>query len=395
MAASSPLPRRRRYTVRILIGIAALLGVFAIFALFANRQLLNSDNWSDTSSAMLADPAIRTQLSNYLVDELYNDVDVAQQVSGALPPRLQPLAGPITGGLRELALRTTNTLLGRPRVQDLWKAANKATAEQFINIAENKSKAISQQGNAVVLDLRVVLVQLIARLGLPSSLSDKLPPEAGKIKILTGNQVSTLQNGANALHGLAVVLPALALGLLALAVYLAAGRRREELMIAGVTLIAIGALVLIVRRAAGHGVVDSLVKQDSVKPAAQAAWDIGTRLLQQAAQATVVIGIPLVLASWLAGGTRPARAFRSIAAPTMRDQVGVTYAVVGAIVVLILAWGPIPATRMLIPVLIMIGLTIFGVEALRRQTAVEYPAVAAPAALGNGQPTEPEKAAIT
>jgi hypothetical protein len=116
-------------------------------------------------------------------------------------------------------------------------------------------------------------------------------------------------------------------------------------------------------------------------------------MLQQVAQATIVIGIPLVFAAWLAGGTRPALAFRRLAAPTMREQPGVTYSVVGAIILLLIAWGPIPATRMPIPVLIIIALTVVGVEALRRQTAQEFPVV--PAAPGNGQPSEPEKAAMT
>jgi len=36
-------------------------------------------------------------------------------------------------------------------------------------------------------------------------------------------------------------------------------------------------------------------------------------------------------------------------------------------------WGPVPATRRLIPGLILLGLLIAGVAALRRQTAREYP----------------------
>jgi hypothetical protein len=36
------------------------------------------------------------------------------------------------------------------------------------------------------------------------------------------------------------------------------------------------------------------------------------------------------------------------------------------------AWGPIPATRMVIPVLLMAVLVLLGVAALRRQTAEEF-----------------------
>lgn len=391
------LSRRRIWTVRAILALAAILGVLSCLALFANRQLLNSDNWSQTSAAMLQNPQVRSQLSDYLVDQLYANVDVAGELAANLPPRLQPLAGPVAGGLREVATRSANVLLGRPRVQDLWKAANRATAEQFINIAENNSKAITQQGNAVVLDLRVVLTNLIARLGLPSSLADKLPQNAGKVKVLDGNQVGALQDGANALHGLAVVLPALALLLLALAVYLSRGRRRRMLMTVGIELIAVGAFVLIVRRVVGHGVVDSLVKEDSVKPAAQAVYDIGTRLLKQVGQATLILGLPVVFGAWLAGGTRPAVAFRRWSGPRLHDQPSLAYWVVGGVLVLIFAWGPIPATRTLIPSLILIALALFGTEMLRRQIEEERLAGGPPTVTtGNGQPTgDPPKAAVS
>jgi Short C-terminal domain len=42
-------------------------------------------------------------------------------------------------------------------------------------------------------------------------------------------------------------------------------------------------------------------------------------------------------------------------------------------VLIILAWGPTPATRRVIPALILVALLALGVEALRRQTEREYP----------------------
>src|SRR4051812_30333500 len=140
--------------VRFLMGLATLFAVLAIFAVWANRQVLNADNWANTSANVLADPVVKAQLADYLVDQLYTNVDVAAEISDALPPRLQPLAGPVAGGLREVATRATLTTLGRPRVEKAWEEANRITAQQFINIAEDNSKVIGPQGNAVVLNLR-------------------------------------------------------------------------------------------------------------------------------------------------------------------------------------------------------------------------------------------------
>ncbi|HMJ37672.1 MAG TPA: SHOCT domain-containing protein [Baekduia sp.] len=367
------LPRGRRYAVRALLCGATVLAAVAIFAVWANRQVLDADNWADTSSAMLDNSEIRTQVSGYLVDEVYANVDVGGEIARALPRRLKPIAGPATSGLRDLAQRTTETALGRPRIQEAWKQANRITAQQFINIAEGNSRLVTSQGDAIVLDLRSLVVDLVARLGLPRSLADKIPPQAGHITIMSSSEVSTAKNAVSWVKGLAAVLPALAIAMLALAVYLARGRRRETLLIAGLDLIAAGLLVLVVRSIAGGYVVDQLSSTDAVRPAAEAAWSIGTRILHDVAQATVVIGIPVVAAAWVAGPYRPAVALRRAAAPSLRDRPALAYSLVAVALLLVIAWAPIPATRMPLPVLLMIVLAFAALAALRRQVAAEFP----------------------
>jgi Short C-terminal domain len=386
--AAAPTPdqrwsRRRRYGVRTLLVVGTVLAVLAIFAVWANRQLLDANNWADTSTALLQKPAVRTQVAGELVDQLYANVNVTGELQSALPPRLRPLAAPAAGGLRNLAQQAAETALERPRVQEAWRAANRASAQQLIDIVEGNSKAITTSGNAVVLDLGSLLVNVATRLGLPQSAIAKIPPDAGQVKILASDDVSTVQDGAAALRGLAYILPFLSLLSFAAAVYLAVGRRRKTLLFVGIDLIAAGAIVLIARNVLGSYVVGALAKTESVRPAANAVWWTATGILHDVAQATIIMGIPVVFAAWLAGPTRPAIALRRAAAPWLRERPGVTYTVVGAVLALIVLWGPIPATRKVIPVLVMIGLVILGVEALRRQTAEEFPDLTA-AAVGAG-----------
>jgi hypothetical protein len=372
-AAGAALPRGRRYAVRALLCGATIVAALAIFAVWANRQVLDADNWADTSSAMLDNGEIRTQVSGYLVDEVYANADVGAEIARALPPRLKPLAGPATAGLRDLAQRTTDTALGRPRIQEAWTQANRVTAQQFINIAEGNSKFVTSSGGAVVLDLRSLVVEIIGRLGLPRSLADKIPPDAGHITIMSETQVDTVKGGVSVLKGLAAVLPALAIAMLAGAVFLARGRRRETLLIAGLDLIAAGLFVLVARSIMGGYVVDQLSPTAAVEPAASAAWSIGTRILHDVALATVVIGIPAVAAAWIAGPYRPAVTLRRAAAPTLRDRPALAYSLVAVALLLVIAWAPIPATRMPIPVMLMIVLAFAAAAALRRQVAAEFP----------------------
>lgn len=371
--ASTPPTRGIVWCIRALLTLATILTVAGVFAIWANRQVLDADNWADTSTALLENSAIRTEVADYLVQQLYANVDVSQTLSNALPPRLQPLAGPISGGLQNLAQTAAYNFLGRPRVQAAWSTAQRVTAQQFIDIVEGNSKAVKLSGNAVFIDLRPILTQLTQVLGLPSTLVAKLPPDAGRLKVMTSKQISTVQKVVKVIKGLAVILPLVALLLFALAVYLSRTRRRHALFIVGVDLVIAGAVVIIARNLAGHAIVNSLVSTASVKPAAQAAWSIGTALLSDIAQSAIIIGLAVMLAAAMAGPRRSAVEVRKAAAPWLRERRGAVYGTALAVILLIVLWGPFPATRQPIPMLILIGLVWLGIEAIRRQTLTEFP----------------------
>jgi hypothetical protein len=360
--------------VRVLLTLATLLTVVGILAVFANRQVLDANNWSNTSTSLLQNPAIRTELSDYLVQQLYANVNVAGQLKTALPTKLQPLAGPVAGGLQNLAQKAAYEILGRPEIQAAWKTANRLTAKQFVDIVEGNSRLVLLNGNAVFLDLRPVAADLADQVGLPSSVVNSIPTDAARLKILQSDQIKTVQNAVELLRGLAIILPALSVILAALAVYLSEGRRRRVLMICGIDAVIAGLIVLIARNFGGHQIVNSLVTTDSVRPAAQAAWSIGTGMLSDIAQATILSGLAVMLAASLAGPSRPATAVRRAVAPWLRDRATTSYAVILALLLLIVLWGPVPATRMPIPVLLLIVFAWLGTEALRRQTAEEFPA---------------------
>lgn len=366
---SSPAqPRAHRRLSLALLVVASLLAFLAVFAVWANRQLLDTDNWTDSSTKLLENDAIRTQLSIFLVDQLYANVDVQGQLAGALPPRLAPLAGPAAGGLKEVAQRGAAELLERPRVQSLWEQANRRAHKRLLDVLYDRGSAVSTSNGNVTLNLATILGQT-ERLG---GLSKKLPPSAAQLTILRSDQLKFAQDVARYLRALALVLVVLSLGLFALAVYLARGWRREALRATGVGLVAAGVVALLAKGLAGNAVVGALATTDSVRPAVDAAWSISTSLLVQAATATIAYGVVIFLAAWLAGPTRAAIATRAALAPWLREA-RFAYGGLAVIVLLVIAWGPTPATQKVVPVLFMIVLLGVGTEVLRRQAARENP----------------------
>ena len=349
-----------------------MLAFFAIFAVWANRQALNTENWTETSSRLLENDDIRQQVAVFLVDQLYANVDVEGEIQSALPPRAQPLAGPIAGGVRNFAERAADELLGRPRPQKLWEEANRRAHRRLLQIVEGGGEVVGTQGGEVTLDLNALLGQTQQRVGAGGRLQEKIPPEAGQLTILRSDQLELAQDVVNLVKDLAVVLVVLALGLFVLAVALATGWRREALRAVGIGFVAAGAGALVARALAGNIVVDALTTTESVRPAAEATWTIGTSLLRDAAVALIGYGIVIVAAAWLAGRTRAATATRRALAPYLREP-AIAFGAAAILLLLVVLWAPTPAWQRALPVLLMIGVVLLGVEALRRQTAQEFP----------------------
>src|SRR5512144_1617220 len=160
MKDTHALSKGRRWLVAGLLTVAIITGFFAVMATWLNRQALNTTNWTNTSTKLLKDEKIRTALSAYLVNELFTKVDVQGELQSVLPAQAQPLAGPVSGALRELALRAAPELLARPRVQDAWEQANKTAHKQLLAVLEGGGNTVGTKNGEMTLNLRSIVDQL-------------------------------------------------------------------------------------------------------------------------------------------------------------------------------------------------------------------------------------------
>jgi hypothetical protein len=386
-AVPASMSRRRRIAVWTLVVLASVLAVVSILTTWVNRQMLDETSWRSASADLIQDPQIRSALSAYLVDQLYQNVNVANSLEQRLPPDLKPIAGPLAGALRGPATNAVNQILVRPRVQQAWIAASALAQEKLVNILENDTGAGISTGEGVVtLDVRELVRDLGIEIGLPQAALDRLPPDAGVITIMRSDQLKAAQDGVRAVKVLSVWLGIAVLVMYAVAVYLAKGARRETLRNVGWALVTVGLVVLVARRWLGTYVTDALA-DPAYKGSARNAYLIATEILGQIGRAGVVYGSIVVIGAVLAGPTRWATAVRRFISPVLNDRPGVAWASVAFVFLLVAAWGPTHALRAWWGILLFAALLALGVEALRRQTLREFPHVtAAPAAGGSGQP---------
>ena len=348
---------RRRWP-GILVVLATIVLVLATLSVWVARQVLNTDDWVHTSTALIRNPAIQQETAAYVGDQIDQQA-IEARIRTILPPRLSALAPAAAGGVSELAQRATLRALQSGAFQQLWETTNRAAHEQLI-------KLVNGSGNAVVFDLRPMLGKVAGKIGLGADAVNSLPPDAGKVTIVKSDQLSTVRKAAKALRGLAIVLVLLWLVLTAAAVWLSHEKRRTIVQV-GVGILSAGLLVLVLRRLLGHVVVGSITKGGASEPAAQATFDIGTSLLRQIAASVLALGLITMLCAWLAGPGRRATRVRGWMGPTLRDQPGIAYTAALVALLVLLVIGVIPGSGRIIPILIYIALAVAGVAALRRE----------------------------
>ena len=371
--------RPRRGIVLTLVVLGSIVGVLAILSIWVARQVLETDTWADTSSQLLQQDDVREPVAGFLADALFQNVNVEAELKSSLPPRAQGLAGPAAGALRQLTEQVADRALQRPRIQQLWEDANREAHQAFVNIVENKSEAVSHQGDVVTLDLGTLLEQLGSQVGI--DISKKLPPDAGQIEVLSKGNLTTVEDVFNALRIVAIGLTALALLLYGIAIYLARGWRREALRAVGFGFIVSGLVVVILRSVAKGPLVDSLASTASAQDAVRSTLDIYTSLLVASAWSVVGYGIVILIGAWAAGPGPLARSVRRDLAAVLDDRL-VAYSLLAFLLLLVFWWNPTPGTARLLSSLILVALAVAGMEALRHQAVKDFPGETMEAAAG-------------
>ncbi len=375
-ATSSPLPaassRKRRIFARVLTILAIVLATISLVAGYVRWQVFDNGTFKNTSAQLLESQAIREQVAGTLVDRLYANVDVQAELEAKLPPDQRGLAAPLAGALRQLGERTAYQMLGRPRVQKLFVAAVADAQRQVDRALKDDLRAVSTQNGVIVLDLEPVVLALGDQLSFLGNLKDRLPPDVGLIEIAPADRFETAQELTRLFRSIAAVLPFLALALAGCGIALARGRRRREIGVFAIGIIAGGVLVLVGRGVAGGVVVDKLAGSSAAEPAARDAWRILTELLADGAWTAIILGVAGLVGVWLSASRGSGKTVRLALAPTIaRRSVG--YPALLGLYLLLLLWEPTAQFGRPLNILVFAVLLAIGLEALRRLVLAENP----------------------
>jgi putative oligomerization/nucleic acid binding protein len=364
--------RGRRIGVAALLVLATLLTTAFGFALWAKRQALDTENWVDTSSALLEDDEIRTAVGLFIIDRLYQSDEVEARIASVLPPRLVQLAKPAAAGLKQVAQRNAGRVLGTDAALQAWETANRTAHQALIKLVESDAA-----GGDVSLQLGSLFEQMAAATGLPPEAVEKLPPNVSSLQIVSGDKLQTARDMLDLFKTLLWVLLILTIAAFAGAIALSTDRRRAVIKV-GACLMFAGVALFAIRTLAGSAVVDALAEAPNAHAVADDVWGIATSLLVAVASGGFLFGLFLVLGAWLAGEGRRATALRRASAYSYREQPGLVRAGLGVAILLLLIWGPVPWTRTWWGILIFTVLAYLWLELIRRRTIEQFPDEPAP-----------------
>jgi hypothetical protein len=270
--------------------LAVLAGVVAIFAIWANQQLLDTGSWASVSGRLLENHTVRHRVATFLGETLVDETESQLEAAGETEA-----AELVLPGLRRNDTELAERVMRTRQFALIWEAANRSGHRALLRVLDEEGGGT---GRGVAIDLTPALrrvADLLGREGLAeelgvASLGDLVEPGAARIEILEAQELERAQDAVRVVRHLVLPAVLVALFLYAVALILGRGRLARTFFGVGIALCATGALALLARAIAGHAVVDGLLSHHADRNAADAAWGIATSTISDISLGVIITG---------------------------------------------------------------------------------------------------------
>lgn len=278
--------------------LAVLAGVLAIFAIWANQQLLDTGSWSSVSGELLKSKEVRHRVAAFLGETLVEETESQLLAAGE-----EETAARVMPRLRRNNVELAERVMTSPQFRAIWATANRSGHAALLRVLDEEEATGGDQG--VAIDLTPALRQvadLLGREGLAAelgveSLGDLVEPGAARIEILEARELEQAQDFVRVVRHL--TLPAVLAVILfyGLAIFFGRWYLARTFVGVGLALAATGALALAARSLAGEKVIDNLLASHTDREAAEAAWRIATSDIHDLAVVAIALGAGVLVAT--------------------------------------------------------------------------------------------------
>jgi hypothetical protein len=361
----------------VLIVVGVILVPIAGLAVWLHNTLLDTDQYVDTIGPLASDPDVQQAMANRVTNVVVEQTDLEDRVAGVLPERASFVAPFIADGARNVVFDVTLRLVESEQFEEIWKNVNRRAHTRLVALLQGKgSDTIETSNGQVVVNVEAVVERVQAALddrGISAFDNIRVPANRATIVLIESGQLRKAQDAVDLFDRLAVVLPIIALGSLAVGIALSTNRRRSVLRAALGVAFAM-ALLLTALNLGRSFYLDALPSSVN-RPAAESVYDQLVTYLRLGLRTLFALAVVVALAAWLAGPTRLATSIREgsrnlvtrpATAGAQPSRVGtfvgdarvvLRVVVVGiGLVILVVLEHPGPVAVLLIAVLVLIGL---------------------------------------
>ncbi len=155
--AEHPLLSGRTVLAMIMMFLAGVSIVAGFSAIWTRNQLLDTETWTATSTAIATDPNVQADVAHAIAVQIIASSDVEAAISSVLPGPLGQLAGPLTDGATSIVEQAVLQVVRTDAFVTAWEAAVRVTHTEFIADLEGEGRFTSINERGLSLDLRAVL----------------------------------------------------------------------------------------------------------------------------------------------------------------------------------------------------------------------------------------------
>jgi hypothetical protein len=320
--------RRRHFSWRtpvsiVLIVLGCILGPVAVLGVWAGNEVSDTGRWVATVEPLIHDPAIQNVLTDKITDQITSRLNLNGTISQATTQlndrgltRISSLLttfGPqISSAVTGFIHSTVHTVVSSPAAAKIWVQVNTTAHQAVVKVLSGQGNgAISTSNGQITLSLGpfiAVVKQDLIEHGF--SLASNIPPISPTVALFQAKDLSKAQAGYRLIKTLKIVLPILALALLAAGVYVARKRRRALIgatlgLAASMLVLAIG--LLIARTIYLNSVPPSVLPGD----AAGAAFDAMVYFIKVGLRVVLAVALVIAIGAFITGPSHTAIQTRS------------------------------------------------------------------------------------
>jgi hypothetical protein len=321
-------PRKRRFSWRtpvsiVLIVLGCILGPVAVLGVWAGNEVSDTGRWVATVEPLIHDPAIQNVLTDRITTEITSRLNVTGTINQATAQlnnrgltRISSLLttfGPqISSAVTGFIHSTVHTVITSPAVAKIWVQVNTVAHQSLVQVLSGQGNgAISTANGQITLNLGpfiAVVKQDLIQHGF--ALASNIPPISPTVALFQAKDLGKAQAAYRLIKTLKIVLPILALGLLAAGVYVARKRRRALIgaalgLAASMVVLAIG--LLIARSIYLNSVPPTVLPSD----AAASAFDAMVYFIKVGLRVVLAVALIVAIGAFITGPSHTAIQTRS------------------------------------------------------------------------------------